>query len=82
MKLRNISEHCNELTFANGNSVLFSYETPVAICFALPFGHYLGIYKTEAKFSRTTSKHINAWTGTTKTLPQIDLENLVNAAAV
>ena len=36
-------------------NILFSYETPVA---AIIDGDY---YKTEKKWSRTTTRHINDW---------------------
>lgn len=79
MKLKQHSSNCHELALARG-AVLFSYETPVAISFDYPtkvtlstdgtkFELY-GVYKTAEKFSKTTSKHINQWTATTRTLSQ------------
>lgn len=61
MKLRQISTNCHELVTKNG-SVLFSYETPVAVSFDIKIGDKWGVYKTNEKFSKTTSKHINGWT--------------------
>lgn len=87
MKLIKHSDNANEIIFNTGNTVLFSYETPVAVSLAdkvtviNPDGvelHYVGVYKTNAKFSKTTSRHINEWTNTTKVLPQDELERLVN----
>ena len=73
MKLRQISSNCNELALAKG-SILFSYETPVAISFDFPVSidgqDWYGIWKTEEKFSKTTTRHINSWTATVRTLPQ------------
>jgi hypothetical protein len=85
MKLISHGTNSNELVFGNGNSVLFSYETVVAVSVGLTAGHtadYIGVYKSAAKYSKTTSRHINAWTNTTKTLPQAELENLARLAAV
>lgn len=55
MKLNPIKSNMTELQFADGSSVLFSYETPVAACMNYTF------YKTDKKWSRTTSRHINQW---------------------
>jgi hypothetical protein len=82
MQLKNISPNCNEVNFTNGNSVLFSYKTPVAVVINLSWGnHKPGVYKTAEKFSNTTTKHINAWTSTTRTLPQDELVKMAEAAA-
>ena len=90
MKLKSIGKtNCHELELDNGVSVLFSYETPVAI--SLPGVirvtnldgvslEYVGVIKTNQKFSKTTSAHINAWTSTTKTLPHVEFLALVNVA--
>jgi hypothetical protein len=77
--------NCHELRFANGNSVLFSYETVVAVdvgVISTSTTSYIGIYRTAAKYSATTTRHINAWTMTTKTLPQEELEALARLAAL
>ena len=65
MKIKPIANNQTELHL-NGNVFFFSYETPVA---ALIAGKY---YKTEQKFSVTTSKHINKWVENVKceTKPQ------------
>ena len=89
MKLKSIKANCHELELDNGVSVLFSYETPVAI--SLPGVirvtnldgvslEYVGVIKTNQKFSKTTSAHINGWTSTTKTLPHEEFLALVNVA--
>ena len=56
MILKQIGSNQTELTLNNGNSIFFSYETPVA-------GHTLadGYFKTDTHYSRTTSKHINQY---------------------
>lgn len=77
MKLVSRGANCHELVYPNGNSVLFSYETPVAVSFSLPIGKLVpGVYRTAGKFSKTTSKHINAWTNTTRLLDQGELESV------
>ena len=89
MKLKSIKANSHELELDNGVLVLFSYETPVAI--SLPGVirvtnldgvslEYLGVIKTNQKFSKTTSAHINDWTSTTKTLPHTEFLALVNTA--
>jgi hypothetical protein len=87
MKLKQHSSNCHELALARG-AVLFSYETPVAISFDYPTkvkftseqldieAEFYGVYRTDVKYSKTTTKHINAWTATTRTLSQEVLEDL------
>lgn len=55
MKLRKLGPNKTEITFGNW-TVFFSYNTPVAAC-----DNGSGFYKTDEKFSVTTSKHINQW---------------------
>lgn len=54
MILRQLGSNQTEISFNNGTTIFFSYETPVA-------GHDLvkGYFKTGTYYSRTTSKHIN-----------------------
>ena len=54
MILRQLGSNQTEISFNNGTTLFFSYETPVA-------GHDLvkGYFKTGTYYSRTTSKHIN-----------------------
>ena len=73
MKLNNLGEHQNEVHF-EGVSVLFSYNTPVAY-YDVKSGLF---YKTNKKWSVTTSKHINQWAGKDAALvDQNELDNLV-----
>jgi len=53
MELKHLGPNMTELSF-NGNVILFSYETPVA-------GRHDRLFKTEEKYSRTTTKHINKY---------------------
>lgn len=55
MKLRQIGSNQTEIVL-NGNTILFSYQTPVAA-----FCNGDGFYKTSQYYSVTTSRHINAW---------------------
>tara|TARA_B100001287_G_scaffold9825_1_gene7625 strand:+ start:124 stop:372 length:249 start_codon:yes stop_codon:yes gene_type:complete len=56
MILRQLRFNQTELSLNNGNSILFSYETPVA-----GFDSEDGFFKTETYYSKTTSRHINAY---------------------
>lgn len=61
MKLKQVGSNRTILTLANGTQIGFSYETPVV-------AEVDGVtYKTEQKFSVTTSKHcgqlLNEMTG-------------------
>ena len=55
MKLNTIGANQNEVTLSNGTVVFFSYNTAVA---ARVDGKS---YRTEKKWSVTTSRHINQW---------------------
>lgn len=55
MKLNTIAANQNEVTLGNGKTVFFSYNTAVA---AIVDGK---AYRTEKRWSVTTSKHINKW---------------------
>lgn len=85
MKLIKRGDNCHLLHFDNGTDVLFSYETPVAVALANSVTDgvitYTGVYKTDAKFSKTTSRHVNAWTSTTKTLCDDELAYLIKLAS-
>ena len=81
MKLKQIGINCHELMLANGNSVLFSYETAVAVALAQPINGFVGVYKLAAKFSTTTTRHVNAWTATTKVLPETEFAYLLRLAS-
>ena len=55
MKVKPIGSNQTEVIMNNGNHVLFSYETPVAV------STVNGMYVTETKYSNTTTRHINKW---------------------
>ena len=57
MKLKPIALNMTELTFNNGVTILFSYETPVA-----GYG-FNGAFRTDKHYSSTTTKHINKYLG-------------------
>jgi hypothetical protein len=57
MKVKNYGSN-QTLVEDNGCQVLYSYETPVALISSGIFRH---AYKTDRKWSVTTSKHINQW---------------------
>ena len=77
MRLTPIKSNMTEVTIGD-KTILFSYGTPVAYC------SWDGYYKTNRKWSNTTSKHINQWLnsyGATKEdareINQSELDNLV-----
>jgi tRNA splicing ligase len=55
MNLNPIKQNMTELTLGSDTKVLFSYRTPVA---AFIDGIW---YRTEKKWSNTTTRHINTW---------------------
>ncbi len=57
MRVQSLAANQTVVTLASGMQVFFSYETPVAAIFE-GFS-----YKTDRKYSATTTKHINAWLG-------------------
>lgn len=72
MKLTSLAVNQTEIEIGKGVVVFFSYKTPVAAF--IPGAGYL---RTNHKWSRTTSKHINQWlrrmTGTANpTLTEVD----------
>ena len=56
LNLKPIANNMNELV-VNGVSILFSYETPVA------GWDNQGAFRTEEKYSATTTKHVNKYLG-------------------
>lgn len=62
-----IGANQTELTF-NGAKVLFSYQTPVAAWINGQF------YKTNKKWSVTTSKHVNKWVSSDNSLILLAIE--------
>ncbi len=59
MKLRKIGPNTTEITTSRGAIVLYSYSTPVA---AFPNDGRTAL-RTNRHYSKTTSKHINQWLG-------------------
>jgi len=59
MKLISISSNETVVSFSNGTEILFSYNTPVAGRRLVDGA--LQIFKTNKKWSRTTSKHISKY---------------------
>jgi hypothetical protein len=59
MNLNPIAANMNEVQFPGGLTVLFSYKTPVACRWSN--GIEQTVYKTEKKWSNTTTRHINKW---------------------
>jgi hypothetical protein len=74
MKVTSIGNNKTEFVTSSGCVVLVSYSTPVA---CLENGKF---YRTEEKFSVTTSKHINQWLGgvVAEYKPQNYFRNLLN----
>ena len=73
IKLRCIGPNQTELQIG-GATFLFSYGTPVA--YHRPGGGY---FRTEQKFSPTTTRHINNWLKgvNAKVVPQEEIEKLL-----
>jgi hypothetical protein len=77
MTLNNIKKNMTELRLMSG-TVLFSYQTPVA--FISNTGE---IFRTDKKWSNTTTRHINTWLGLKagksigKYMPQEFFDNLI-----
>ena len=73
MKHKNIGSNMTEIE-VNGKGIMFSYETPVA-------GYDdQGSFRTDEKFSVTTSKQINKYLGGKdqgRVVPQAWIEGLV-----
>lgn len=73
MKLKPHGSNQTLLSLPNETEVLFSYSTPVAA-----FVPGEGYVRTEAHYSVTTSKHINAYAGKDATQkPQSFFDSLV-----
>ena len=75
MILRQIGSNQTELSLNNGNSIFFSYETPVA-----GYSDDIGFFRTATYYSKTTSRHINAYLGETELteVPDQFIADLVN----
>lgn len=82
MNLNPIKTNMTEVTFSLDGQraqVLFSYKTPVAMRLLTPEG--MEYHVTEQYWSRTTSKHINAWMPKEDRIehPQEYFDNLLEA---
>ena len=76
MILRQLGSNQTELSLNNGDSIFFSYETPVA-------GYHSedGFFRTETYYSKTTSRHINQYlrdVDDVKEVPDQYIVDLVN----
>lgn len=60
MNLKSIGANQTEIN-VNGVIILFSYSTPVAAFVSSIAEIPAGWYKTNKKYSKTTTKHINQW---------------------
>jgi hypothetical protein len=58
MKIRNIGNNQTEVETETA-TILVSYQTPVAAC----LNDGTGFVRTNKKWSKTTSRHINKWLG-------------------
>ena len=58
MNLTPIAANMTELEL-DGMKILFSYKTPVAVL--IKDGDVWHQYKTDCRWSRTTTRHINKW---------------------
>lgn len=74
IRIKQIASNMTVL-YRDGNEILFSYQTPVAV-FDRNTQKY---FRTETKYSQTTSRHINKWVGNTKAeeVPQYIIEGYV-----
>lgn len=78
MKIKQLGSNQTLLTTNHGWLILYSYETPVA-----GYNSILQTYfKTDKKWSRTTTKHINSWLkkegvkNNIITMKQSDIDNI------
>lgn len=72
MKLIQIGSNMTRVVFNRDTEVLFSYETPVA------GWDSEGAFRTDTKYSVTTTKHINKYLGQSlaRTVPQSYINDL------
>ncbi len=79
MNLNPIRANMTEIEFHNGTRILFSYKTPVAVLLNEDGNFHQ--YKTNKKWSRTTSRHITQWNpmgGAYGLRPQEYFDNLLS----
>lgn len=74
MHLSPIQSNMTQLTLSDGTQVLFSYATPVA---SWKDGAF---YKTDKKWSNTTTRHVNKWTHLATIKPQSYFDDLIKGA--
>jgi hypothetical protein len=81
MNLNPIKANMTELSLKGGLTVLFSYRTPVACKWTDGLTSYY--YKTDKKWSATTTRHINYWVekGVTDVKSQEYFDNLIKEVA-
>lgn len=75
LRLNNIGTNKTELQIGD-ITILFSYNTPVAAL--VPD---IGWIKTDKKYSKTTTKHINSWLGdklNVNVVPQAYIDSLLH----
>lgn len=70
--LVNLSPNANQVTIGR-KSILFSYETPVALHI-----YGVGFFRTGERFSKTTSKHINKWLGDLRNVSTVSQDQLLH----
>ena len=73
MKLTPIAPNQTETLSAAGTIKFYSYATPVAAM--LPSGRYV---RSKAKYSVTTTKHVNKWLKDINNVELVDLEFIDN----
>ena len=75
MQLQRLGYNQTQINYEDGHQVFFSYSTPVAV--RTPDYKY---YKTDRKWSVTTSRHINKWLDGVKatTMPQQFFDTLTS----
>jgi hypothetical protein len=83
LKIATMGPNQTELQIGDDVTVFFSYNTPVAA-----FVSGKGYIRSEAKYSMTTSKHVNSWLrknaalNRVVTVPQYQIDALVSVAKV
>ena len=82
MTLNPIKANMTELDLGTGTKVLFSYRTPVAAL--VNEGGSFHQYRTDYKWSNTTTRHINQWNplgGAYGLKPQAFFDSLISEVA-
>lgn len=76
MNLKQVGSNMTELDLGN-KVILFSYSTPVASTDGIRY------WKTEKKWSATTTRHINKWVNgaIVTSMPQEYFDNLIKEVA-